>query len=141
MDIVFMLLILAFLVFMILYKAKCEDTFEAFFDLKNSQAMRGFWCLIVILVHVPQVHANKVQDMIGSFAFIGVTFFFMTSSYGLTLSMNNNPNKIRIFWRQRLPKLLITSWIVNIISVILGSAVGIHYNSVASFVVIGDWVI
>lgn len=57
--------------------------------------------------------------MIGSFAYIGVTFFFMTSAYGLRLQLGNNPEKVNTFWRNRLPKLLIPCVVVNLFSVIL----------------------
>ncbi len=88
-------LILLFLGFDILYGAKIEADNNNFFDTKNAQAMRGFWCIIVILVHIPALYQNRIQDMIGSFAYIGVTFFFMTSAYGLSLSLDRNPDSIR----------------------------------------------
>ncbi|SFC61976.1 acyltransferase family protein [Butyrivibrio sp. YAB3001] len=114
-DYVIMMVILIFLVFEILYNSKFVSVNEHFFDRTNTNSMRGFWCLVVILVHVPTLYQNRIQDMIGSFAYIGVTFFFMTSSYGLTLSQANNPNGIHYFWRKRLPKLLFTSWIISIL--------------------------
>lgn len=52
-----------------------------------------------MLVHVPYAYQNRIQGMIGSFAYIGVTFFFMTSSYGLALSLTKKPEKIKHFWR------------------------------------------
>ncbi len=112
-DNVIMILTLQFLLFDILYGAQIESDNQSFFNVKNAQAMRGFWCIIVILVHIPALYQNRIQDMIGSFAYIGVTFFFMTSSYGLSLSLDRNPNSIRFFWCKRLPRLLVISWVVN----------------------------
>ncbi|WP_022769270.1 acyltransferase family protein [Butyrivibrio sp. NC2007] len=112
MDYAIMLGILLFLAVDILFKAKIKEDSSHFFDLSNSKAMRGFWCFIVILVHVPAAYQNRIQDMIGSFAYIGVTFFFMTSGYGLALSYAKSESSLKMFWRKRLPKLLITTWVI-----------------------------
>lgn len=88
---------------------------DEFFDLNNTKVMRGIAAIIVVLVHIPLEHQNKLQDIIGSFAFVGVTFFFLTSSYGLKSSSIKNENMMKSFWRRRLPKLLIPNWAINII--------------------------
>ncbi len=136
-----MCLVLAFLLFEILYKAKLVQANNGFFDTTNSMAMRGFWCLIVILVHVPVAYTNRVQDMIGSFAYIGVTFFFMTSSYGLTLSHDKDPDRIKMFWRKRLPKLLIVSLLVNIFFVIATRLIFGDEITLKNLLSINGWVI
>lgn len=88
----------------------------SFFDLSATSAMRGFWCLIIALVHVPEEYQNPLQDLMGSFAYIGVTFFFMTSGYGLMLGVRKNgaQSMTKGFWRKRLPKLLVPLLLVNI---------------------------
>ena len=111
-----------------------------FFDKKNTNALRGFWCLIVVLVHIPLLYQNRVQDMIGSFAYIGVTFFFMTSAYGLRLQMENNPKKVNAFWKNRLPKLLIPCAVVNLFSVTLKMWTREEVQLI-ELVKINDWVI
>ncbi len=136
-----MLLVSAFLLFEILYKAKLVKVNDGFFDAKNSLAMRGFWCLIVILVHVPAAYTNRIQDMIGSFAYIGVTFFFMTSSYGLTLSHDKDPDKIKKFWRKRLPKLLVVSLLINLSFAILNMIVFGDAITLKNLFTINGWVI
>lgn len=132
-----MLCILIFLGFTLLMGAKVSDSESHFFDKTNSNALRGFWCLIVILVHTPVAFQNRIQDMIGSFAYIGVTFFFMTSAYGLRLSINKRANKY--FWRVRLPKLLIPCWLVNILGIFV-SLVNGDKISIWNFIRINDWV-
>lgn len=92
---------------------------NGFFSLTDSGAMRGLWCIVVILVHVPAGYQNRIQDLAGSFAYIGVTFFFMTSAYGLSLKTARGGDVIRGFWRNRLPKLLVPSYLVNILFVVL----------------------
>lgn len=108
-------IILCFFAFILLFKSEyCQNGNSQFFDIHTSGAMRGFWCLIVILVHIPPQYQNTIQDMIGSFGYIGVTFFFMTSAYGLSITLHKRPDSIATFWKTRLPKLLIPNWTANI---------------------------
>lgn len=129
--------ILIFLGLTLLMGAKVSDSSSRFFDKANSNALRGFWCLIVILVHTPVAYQNRIQDMIGSFAYIGVTFFFMTSAYGLRLSINKKGNKY--FWRIRLPKLLIPCLIVNVLGVFANLIKGDEI-SIRGLISINGWV-
>lgn len=134
-----MAIIMLFLAFELLYKAKYKPDGNHLFDKQNSDAMRGFWCLIVILVHIPAAYQNRLQDMLGSFAYIGVTFFFMTSAYGLRLGIEKNPDSIKCFWRKRLPKLLLPMFLVNIVSVIFSLFEGKDL-SLTAFIRINGWV-
>lgn len=70
-----MITIVIFLVATLVIKTSFREGEKHFFDKDNSNALRGFWCLIVVLVHVPELYQNRIQDMLGSFAYIGVTFF------------------------------------------------------------------
>lgn len=120
-----MLLIVAFLG----YLAFLPDTkgkTNRFFDLNTTTAMRGFWCLIVVLVHVPEAGQNRIQDLIGSFAYIGVTFFFMTSGYGLMLAAKKTEDgqMLHGFWKRRLPKLLVPMLIANLLATTVDAMAG-----------------
>lgn len=86
-----------------------------FFDINNTKALRGLFSLVIILVHIPPMYQNTIQDMIGSFAYIGVTFFFMTSAFGLEKSMSRTAGRLEHFWRHRLVKLLVPCFLVNIL--------------------------
>lgn len=109
-----MLLIVAFLGFIVIFIDRKGNT-GSFFDLENTNCMRGFWCLVVLLVHIPVEYENSLQSMIGSFAYIGVTFFFMTSSYGLMLGAAKDIQKVKKeFWKRRLAKLLLPMFLVNL---------------------------
>lgn len=99
--------ILLVLAALLLAGAKYRPNGEHFFNRENSGAMRGFWCLIVVLVHIPATYQNRAQDMLGSFAYVGVTFFFLTSACGLRLAAVKRPESLKAFWRNRLPKLLV----------------------------------
>lgn len=131
--------ILLFLICELVIAAKYQPESDHFFDLDNTNAMRGFWCLIVILVHIPAAYQNPIQDMIGSFAYIGVTFFFMTFAYGLSLAQKKNPNSINCFWRRRLPKLLIPCFVVNLIGLLL-NVIARQPISLIDLVKINGWV-
>ena len=76
MTMVIMLGIVIVLASIILMEISYNQQNNRFFDKENTNAMRGFWSLIIILVHIPVVYQNQIQDMLGSFAYIGVTFFY-----------------------------------------------------------------
>ena len=116
--------ILLVLAALLLAGAKYRPNGEHFFNRENSGAMRGFWCLIVVLVHIPGAHQNRIQDMLGSFAYVGVTFFFLTSAYGLRLAAVKRPESLKAFWRNRLPKLLEPCLLTNAIGMALRALCG-----------------
>lgn len=109
------------------------------FDRENSGAMRGFWSLIVVLVHVPLAYQNRIQDLLGSFAYVGVTFFFMTSAYGLRLAAVKHPVSIDRFWTNRLPKLLVPCLLTNVIAMALRALCGDNVD-LSMLVWINGWV-
>lgn len=122
-----MLLIAALLGYLMLVP-DTQGKRNRFFDLGTTTSMRGFWCLVVMLVHVPEAYRNGIQDMLGSFAYIGVTFFFMTSGYGLMLAAKKSTDGfMRGFWKRRLPKLLLPMVLVNLLTMVLDLR-GAHGN-------------
>ena len=141
MDFAIMLFIVAAMGISVLYKAQyCPEGNRNFFDINNTKAMRGLWCLIVVLVHTPAQYRNNIQDMLGSFAYIGVTFFFMTSAFGLTKKSGKEQKSVGFFWRNRLPKLLVPQLMVNVLVALLFL---IFFGDQISFLYlfrIGKWV-
>lgn len=131
--------ILLCLLGLLLAGAKYSPDGAHFFDRENSGAMRGFWCLIVALVHVPAGYQNRLQDMIGSFAYVGVTFFFLTSAYGLRLAAEKRLESIRYFWRHRLPKLLVPCVLANAVRMAAYAAGGSRVSP-WMLAAIGGWV-
>lgn len=116
---VIMMLILLLLALTMLYKTELVDNNEQWFSKTSTSAMRGFWSIVIILVHIPEAYQNPLQDMAGSFAYVGVTFFFMTSAYGLKLAQSAGIEK---FWLRRLPKLMIPMLCVNLAAIFLTGA-------------------
>ena len=122
-DMLMMIPVVAFLSYLLVIR-DTKGKKNSFFDMDTTTTMRGFWCLIVMLVHVPALYQNPIQDMLGSFAYIGVSFFFMTSSYGLVLSVRKNPASLEEFWKRRLPKLLLPMLAVNVLTLAADCVMG-----------------
>ena len=122
-----------------LWNARYDPNKNSFMSFGDSTFLRGFWCIIVVLVHVPAAYQNRVQDMIGSFAFVGVTFFFMTSAYGLKWSLEHKEGYMDYFWRRRLPPILIPAVIANAFGVLFRWHDGFKI-SLLSFINIDNWV-
>lgn len=139
MTVLSMLILIFVYACIVVAKIKYQPNKETFFDLHDSTMLKGMFCIIVVLVHIPAAYQNRIQDMIGSFAYIGVTFFFMTSAYGLKYSILHKKGYLRQFWLRRIPALLIPAILCNLVSIIIKAVVG-HNISILSFVNINDWV-
>lgn len=131
--------IILFLAGLLLAGAGFRPDGAHFFDRENAGALRGFWCLIIVLVHVPPAYQNRLQDMVGSFAYVGVTFFFLTSAYGLRLAAKKRPESIRCFWRSRLPKLLVPCVLSNVVHMAVYAAGGSRVSPWL-LLTVGGWV-
>lgn len=108
--------ILTFVVLMILlvvlfYQSSFTDNCNYLFGREWSGALKGVCCIVVILVHIPKEYTTRLQNMIGSFAFIAVTVFFLLSGYGLALNRKRK-GYLEHFWRNRLVALLIPMFLV-----------------------------
>ncbi len=139
MTYVFMGLLVLFIAVSTLWGVKYSPKKNSFMTVDDTSFLRGFWCIIVVLVHVPVEYQNRIQDMMGSFAYIGVTFFFMTSAYGLKWSMEHKPGYMDHFWARRLPHILLPAIIANVFEVAMKSLIGNDY-SWYSYVDINGWV-
>ncbi len=76
MDYILTLIIPVILVFCVLYGNRKLSSQDAFMNKDFTTVLKGACCIIVILVHIPLTYSNKIQDSIGSFAYVGVTLFF-----------------------------------------------------------------
>lgn len=102
-----------------------KDTESNFFDLDTANVLRGVCSIIVIMVHIPDNYTNKIQDMTGSFAFVGVTLFFMMSAYGLAVSVKTKANYLKGFFKKR----ILVIFIPLLISVAVKLAFGLNWRS------------
>ena len=110
----FMGLLAAAFLGMILTGCRYDPRKKELLSLNDTTVLKGLWCIVIILVHIPERYQNPIQDMMGSFAYVGVTFFFLASAYGLKYGVRNKKNYLKGFWKKRLPKLLIPMLIANV---------------------------
>ena len=61
-----------------------------------------------------KANKNPLQDAVGSFAFVAVTFFILFSAWGMQYSVENKKSYLTHFWRNRLVSLLIPCLLINI---------------------------
>lgn len=138
---IIMSILLLSLILITIYGAKIEKR-KDFFTFEDTKVLKGIICIIVILVHIPKSFQNPIQDMIGSFAYIGVTFFFLTSSYGLKYKMDNKQDYLNNFWQNRLSKLLVPAIIINIVaSIIEFLSYGFKESIILNIFNINKWVL
>lgn len=93
---------------------------KGFLSKEQTTILKGLCCIIVVFVHIPAAYSNKVQDLIGSFAYIAVTLYFLFSAYGLRYSFENKHNYGQHFIRNRIVVLLIPFIFVLLIKRSLG---------------------
>ncbi len=111
-----------FMVFSFLWKARIMSTDNAQFMSKNeTDTLKGLCAMVVVMVHFPAGYQNTLQDAIGSFAYVAVTFFFLFSAYGMQWSLSNKPDYLKHFWRGRLVSLLLPPILINIIFCVVQS--------------------
>lgn len=134
-----MLLLIAVYAAIAVLGVKYSPEKKNFFDLSDTTVLKGIFCIIVVLVHVPVEYQNPIQDAVGSFAYIGVTFFFMTSSFGLMYSTEHKEGYINRFWLNRLPPLLIPALLCNAVDIAV-KALGDTQITFWSVISINSWV-
>jgi len=118
-DYILTLLPIIFLGVVFFYDCKYDENGSSFMNKDYTTVLKAVCCIIVIMVHFPIENGNKLQDAIGSFAFVCVTFFFLFSAYGMNYSKAKKANYIDHFWRNRLAALLIPALLVNITALAL----------------------
>lgn len=111
-----------FMVISFLWKAKSAPIDNDQFMSKNeTDSLKGLCSIVVVMVHFPKDFQNPLQDAIGSFAYVAVTFFFLFSAYGMQWSLSHKSDYLKYFWRGRLVALLIPPILINIIFFIVQS--------------------
>lgn len=117
MDILLTSIVIFILVFIVVSNAKIVDK-PQFISSDMNQVLRGVSCIIVIIVHIPSKYGNPLQNLVGSFAYIGVTIFFFLSAYGCRYNIENKKNYLKSFWKKRLISLFFPVIILNLLNFI-----------------------
>ncbi len=126
--------------FTALWGNKKNEECSNFMSKDYTCVLKACCCIIVIMVHIPIDVGNKLQDAIGSFAYVAVTFFFLFSAYGMNLSVNRKSNYLDDFWRNRLSALLIPCMIINISKYIF-DIVFVHEENIITLLQLNGYVI
>ena len=113
-NIILTLLLTLALFLPIIWNTKAPKNNEISFDKDYTNVLKGIFSIVVVFVHIPVGYQNVMQDAIGSFAYIGVTGFFMISAYGMQYGFEHNPNYLATFPINRLTTLLIPNIIINL---------------------------
>ena len=71
---------------------KLNPTSEGYMSKSYTNAIKGIMCVIIMYVHIPDKLTNSLQDMIGSFAYVGVFAFFAISFPPLQILVQNQRN-------------------------------------------------
>lgn len=124
----------------LLYRAKITDTCNDFFDKNWSLALKGLCCIVVILVHIPNEHSTRLQNMMGSFAFVAVTVFFMISGYGLSVNRNRK-GYMQHFWRNRMVTLIVPMLLTNIVAEVVNLISGVTDHIVYNLFAVNGFVV
>lgn len=115
MEIVLTALIPLFMVAAFLWKSHKTSVENPQFMNKNfTDTIKGLCAIVVVMVHFPPEYQNSLQDAIGSFAYVAVTFFFLFSAYGMQWSLAHKPDYLRYFWKRRLVALLLPAVLINV---------------------------
>ncbi len=116
-DIMITVFVLALIGLCMIYSLKITDS-DSVFDIDRTWLWDFLFSIIVIFVHIPVQFQNKIQDLIGSFAYIGVSYFCMKAAYGIEYSYNNKKDYFKTFWKHKIEKLLLPLIIVCIIDIV-----------------------
>lgn len=107
-------ILLLMLILLILHKlefAGVKGIFEDALSLKNTIMIRGAAAVCVILTHTGVIPFYK-----HGFLFVGI--FFFISGYGLMLSLKKKPGYLKVFFRNRLPSVIVPYYTMNIFYII-----------------------
>ncbi len=63
----------------------------------NMNALRGIFAIEIVLGHAVHYSGNTMLFMLGEFMFIGVSFFFFASAFGMARSYDLKPDYMRGF--------------------------------------------
>ena len=106
MDILINAIVIIIVMGLYLVDIKCNKDFNLM-DRESLKSIRFIFSIVIIFVHIPISFQNVLQDMIGSFAFIGVSLFDLSSSYGVKFSVDHNSEYLHLFWKKRSLEILI----------------------------------
>ncbi len=119
MNFIMMVIFLVLFLIVVFWKSSINNEEKYFISIDNTKCLKGIMSIIVVLVHIPARYSNVIQDAIGSFGYVCVTFFFIFSAYGLMYSKEHKKDYLKKFWKNRIAVLLIPYIISNLIALLV----------------------
>lgn len=90
-----------------LYGVSRDSDGNRFMNLDYTNTIKGLCCIVVVFVHILPAYQNKLQDAMGSFAYIAVTLFMLFSAYGLAYGDRHKESYFNKFFSHRFLVVLI----------------------------------
>ena len=90
MNYIYTLIPIALLIFAAVQGSKWNFNAATYMDKKYTNAVKGMMCVVIMYVHISNDYTNTVQNIIGSFAYVGVFTFFAISAFGCRTSVERS---------------------------------------------------
>ena len=116
MNYIYTLIPIALLIFAAVQGGKWNFNAATYMDKKYTNAVKGMMCVVIMYVHISNDYTNTVQNIIGSFAYVGVFTFFAISAFGCRTSVERSQSYLNQFWKKRILALFVPAILINIIS-------------------------
>ncbi len=116
MNYIYTLIPIALLIFAAVQGSKWNFNAATYMDKKYTNAVKGMMCVVIMYVHISNDYTNTVQNIIGSFAYVGVFTFFAISAFGCRTSVERSQSYLNQFWKKRILALFVPAILINIIS-------------------------
>lgn len=81
MNYIYTLIPIALLIFAAVQGSKWNFNAATYMDKKYTNAVKGMMCVVIMYVHISNDYTNTVQNIIGSFAYVGVLDNLENKSY------------------------------------------------------------
>lgn len=119
MDSILTLIPIGVLGFVVVQGSSLNLTSNGYMSRTYTNAIKGMACIIIMYVHISDEYVNPIQDIIGSFAYVGVFAFFAISAFGCRSSIEKNPGYLNNFWKKRILALFVPAILINLINFFL----------------------
>ena len=116
MNYIYTLIPIALIGFAAVQGSKWNFNAATYMDKKYTNAVKGMMCVVIMYVHISNDYTNTVQNIIGSFAYVGVFTFFAISAFGCRTSVERSQSYLNQFWKKRILALFVPAILINIIS-------------------------
>jgi membrane protein len=116
MNYIYTLIPIALIGFAAVQGSKWNFNAATYMDKKYTNAVKGMMCVVIMYVHISNDYTNTVQNIIGSFAYVGVFTFFAISAFGCRTSVERSQSYLNQFWKKRILALFVPAILINMIS-------------------------